>query len=75
MSNEVACSNTYCQYHRKHPDVALSGDCIHKHPFITITGECQTYWLSVARGESEDIRKVPLRKDPRLVPMYGTRKK
>ena len=52
----IVCYNTACQYCS--PERApLQAHCQLSRIVINQTGECETYWISVARGESKDIRE------------------
>ena len=66
---EVRCNNEHCEFFEQ-SDLAR-GVCNAKSVVITRIGECETYWLSVSRGKSKDIRELPLRFCPGLRdPMY-----
>jgi len=66
---EVKCNNEHCEFFEQ-GDLArgkCNADCV----VVTKTGECDTYWLSVSRGKSKDIRELPLKFFPGLRdPMY-----
>lgn len=72
---DLRCKNKYCAHYIEDSNSSLMwpGKCGNppdNKVIITETGECETYWYAVSCGKGEDIRKISLKEDPKLEPMY-----